>query len=837
MVMRNRFATHASLLLSATTLLLASSPALCDEPRVDLYGDPLPPKALVRLGTVRFRQNKEINSLVVSPDGKMLASGADFEIALWDLTTGKLLRNIQSQGPKCCALGFSADSKQLFGASLYLPVALNGAPPGYIKAWDSATGQELRDFKGHEEAVEAAGISADGKIIVSYARDASIRVWDTASGKQIRRFGAPEIHREMKRTIALSPNGQMFAFEHDESIRVIDVNTGKLLHKFPSPDWTSAVLFAPDSRSVILTQSDGIRAYDLTTGKKVAEREWEEQMLSGAGLLSPNEAGKLSALEGIVWTRPVGKLRLAIIGGFTAATFTPDGKVLIAADEDGHIKLWRTADGAEIEPAIAHDGSVTSGMFFRDGVTAATAGSDGTVRFWDARTGKQLARIDRKNGDGVFRLTASDREAIIYRDEAQQTIRILGLKTPQGLAVCADGSRWETPAVLMPCGTVFAGPRSSYQSYDIEFKDLQSGKEARALSGLKWKAGALAFSPDGRFAAIGGPNESLCLWDVQKAKRLIHFKDERKLLDVPGLNFEARTECVPTALTFSPDGRFLAAGITDQVVLWDIAVEKAIAVSAETRRPVRAIAFSPDGRLLASNGNGLEPIQILEAPTLSEITHFAPDHHEVNSLSFSPDGRRLLSASTDSTALIWDVVGLAGEAHAGEAELSRWQTERAWECLADPDTSKAWQAIRSLTLAPRQALPMLRERLRPTTAAPQRQLADWLSDLESPRFAARENASREIEKLGDCAEEDLRKLLTGNPAPEARRRAEVLLAKLWPAPAALRTYRALAVLEYVGSDEARTILADLAKGAANARFTREAKAALERLDRNPQRAK
>jgi HEAT repeat protein len=134
----------------------------------------------------------------------------------------------------------------------------------------------------------------------------------------------------------------------------------------------------------------------------------------------------------------------------------------------------------------------------------------------------------------------------------------------------------------------------------------------------------------------------------------------------------------------------------------------------------------------------------------------------------------------------------------------------------------------ALIVAPRQALPLLRERLRPAVPADPRRVARLIAELDSERFAVRENATRELERLGESALPALRKVLSDSPSAEVHRRVEQLLAK--PAGAdRLRDVRAVEALEHIGTSDAREVLQNLAKGTAEARLTREAKAALERL--------
>jgi hypothetical protein len=93
-----------------------------------------------------------------------------------------------------------------------------------------------------------------------------------------------------------------------------------------------------------------------------------------------------------------------------------------------------------------------------------------------------------------------------------------------------------------------------------------------------------------------------------------------------------------------------------------------------------------------------------------------------------------------------------------------------------------------------------------------------------------------LELLGEAAVPALRQALADAPSAEVQRRAEKLMDKLaGPTPQleTLRALRAVEALEQIGSAEARELLTALAKGMPEARFTRETKASLERLARQP----
>src|SRR5262249_39641605 len=143
---------------------------------------------------------------------------------------------------------------------------------------------------------------------------------------------------------------------------------------------------------------------------------------------------------------------------------------------------------------------------------------------------------------------------------------------------------------------------------------------------------------------------------------------------------------------------------------------------------------------------------------------------------------------------------------------------------------------RSLSAAaPALVLPLLREKLKPAQNSDEdtRRLSQQIAELESVQFKVREKASKDLSSGGAAAAVAPKHALEGDRTVEFRRRAEVLLSKLGEqadlTPEQRRQQRALAVLEFLGTAEARQLLDQLANGTPEAWLTQEAQAVRQRL--------
>jgi hypothetical protein len=268
-----------------------------------------------------------------------------------------------------------------------------------------------------------------------------------------------------------------------------------------------------------------------------------------------------------------------------------------------------------------------------------------------------------------------------------------------------------------------------------------------------------------------------------------------------------------------------------EIHLWDIATGKELhrfGRSSSGYGPV--VAFSPDGRTLVTADED-NRIRLWEVASGGERLRLAGHTGRVGSLLFAAHGRTLISTSSDTTALVWDLTGLRGQAPAADGKRTSRDLEDLWNALAGANAATAYQALWSLTGAPREAVAFLRERLRRVEPPEEKTLTKLVLDLDSPVFATRQRASAELSRLDRLAEPALRKALTGQPSSEMKQRVQQLLGQmeLILSGVQLRQLRAVEVLEQIGTPEARQVLQTLAQGAPEARLTQEAKASLDRL--------
>ena len=152
------------------------------------------------------------------------------------------------------------------------------------------------------------------------------------------------------------------------------------------------------------------------------------------------------------------------------------------------------------------------------------------------------------------------------------------------------------------------------------------------------------FSPDGKYIATIGLNNTILLWNAETG---IIYRT------LAGSKERIHSIC------FAPDNRSIySAGEDGSVSIWDPALLSKVAVVAGHNGPVKALALSRDGKFLASGGKD-EIIRLwnVKKDTLTLVYELSGHGKEITSLDFSPDCKRLASGSADKNLMVWEVAG------------------------------------------------------------------------------------------------------------------------------------------------------------------------------------
>ncbi|HTU21177.1 MAG TPA: WD40 repeat domain-containing protein [Gemmataceae bacterium] len=543
--------------------------------------------------------------------------------------------------------------------------------------------------------------------------------------------------------------------------------------------------------------------------------------------------------------------------------FSPDGKWMVLVDYDLKREICRGGTCG-----CAHTLHFREPVGGNDRWTVENAGPFGPIRF--SPDGKILAVAKRDQVQLLETATGKARRSLTVKEQPIRTYAGMEEKRDQlsqvvvDLAFAPDGKTlvtvsqevllviWESPV-----------PRSLFT-----FWNVATGKvleQVRGRSDGAWygaaRYGPVRFLPDGKavawennnrlvdlrsgrllFLALGAnPNwdpflsrdGKTCVWNSDKHSNYrVHRWDMTGTKELPALEGHRGPL---TALDVSPDGQTAAQAGSWALRLWDVTGKSLHVLRGHSER-VEAIAFSPDGKTLASGGYDGK-VYLWETLTGQARQQFRGHRGWVQSVSFSPTGRLLVSAGAfhgrdgkvENETYLWDVTGRCQSGQQKEPRFSSTALAGLWSDLAAEDAPKAFQAVWALVAAPQQSVALLRERLRP---ADDRQIIRCIAELDSDEFKVREQAHKFLENQGETAEFALRGALRETTSAEVRRRIHDLLEKLRKAslsPKSLQELRAVEVLEHIGTPEARNVIASLAKGAPQARLTREAKAALKRL--------
>jgi WD40 repeat protein len=497
-------------------------------------------------------------------------------------------------------------------------------------------------------------------------KDAStISIWDWRRGEQV---CPPIAHEKKVQSLAFSPVGRSILIGSSETAEVwgIDQGQARLETTISSPGFKAR--FSPTGEFILVTNHG--RLLDAKTGEEIRR--------------FPHVGSNLFF-----------------------ADFSPDESRVVTASPDRSARIWDLASG-ELLHSLPHDGQVLEARFSADGRLVATASPLGKARVWDGLTGRLLQEFDHGDEKVMQAAITADGRALVsvtwsgvYSWDLFSGIRIPHSYGPPTLRQVIHLS--EDPDLVL-ISSPFRGA-SVWRLKNAQPKS-QILRHPRATNmrphgDVVWKAG---FSPDGNQVISSGSDLAARLWNSYTSEQILPvFKweigwhagfspDQSEILVASqALNqidvFDAltgdeiltepiRSEGLPFFAAYSPkrnaEGDYL-------VVVAGIGSRAARLFNTRTGQPVGKplihhgagsfntnvlsdlrVMFGPNGEqeIVGTDDGTARLFAVPSGDLLLTLQGDEGHRYLLQSVRFDPvGGRRVVTASSDGTAIIWSVSG------------------------------------------------------------------------------------------------------------------------------------------------------------------------------------
>jgi WD40 repeat protein len=561
---------------------------------------------------------------------RFVSVSADKTAIIWDYKSGAAILTLSNPNLEINAAIFSPDGKRV----------ATGDNKGIVTVWDADNGTIIKEFPAHEGPVNWLDFDKDGVHFATAGADGKVILWDANTYANLH-------------TIHVQPDG-------------LPINV-------------SVVRFSPDGKKLASGDDDGFaRIWDVGTGEKLDEIKH-----------NPDE--------------PVRVLGLS---------FSPDGKRLATTGSDFAIVESSAVNGARISRLEGHSDWVYTVVFTNEPNVKQqrliSVSADRTLRVWDVNTGKPLLVVSGFVNQ-LYHVDLHPDQQHVLVSSADKSIYDINI-SPQGsrdlLAITDIPAEAET-IDYSPDGSRIA----TAGDVSLHFFDTHTGKLTLTTEPQDENLVSVDFSPDGKWVVAAGDYSAAYVFDTATGKVKTTFDDYespdananwatfapdskrvavagsdgrlyvfdsstgKTIYSVPGSDVEGATNVQVSTAEFTPNGKFLAAGINENdsdndsskvrhyIRIWDAATGqpvKTIEDRAVVTEYIWKIAISPDSSLMTvgfDESTGIVPIWNI-APGKDQwqkVKELKGNKGIVYTLDFSPDGKQLLTGSADKTLRLWDV--------------------------------------------------------------------------------------------------------------------------------------------------------------------------------------
>jgi RNA polymerase sigma factor (sigma-70 family) len=350
-----------------------------------------------------------VASVAFTPDGKSLvSSGWEGSLRVWNAATGEQRRQISPLGDELHMSGAGGNTHARMSVSpitgnsfankaaaltsdgkTLILAAWERSESKYsvkVRRWDRETGQELRGWSREIAKGLPAYLvlSPDGNRVACMtvgSLPGQVYLWESATGKKLSAIaGSYPAFSADGRLLATAPLGGRA--DEPGSFTLWDAAAAKELCSAKLPEGrVYRLLFSPDGR-MLVTASYGVPRANVSATVSVPTLIHLWPLLREESGKSAPRVGSPRLLAGGVPPRWKG-----------AWAFSPDGRTLAVAGDDGSVRLLETAGGNERGRFSRHKGDVMALSFAPDGLRLASGSRDTTILVWDVSGSLQGERL------------------------------------------------------------------------------------------------------------------------------------------------------------------------------------------------------------------------------------------------------------------------------------------------------------------------------------------------------------------------------------------------------------------------------------------------------------
>lgn len=599
-------------------------PAAGDRTAIDDQGDALPQGAMARIGTRRFRHGQRLSAMVYAPDGKTVATASqDRDIRIWDLSSGKVLKQWNATAREIVRLEYAAGGRTL----------LSESKDRELRLWDVASGRLL--FNNSMNDATRYVLGADGNQLIVWwqgqygGNKKSIEIIDTQSGQQSQLIETADLVYSLD----LGLDNRTLAAGVGKSVILFDITNGKLIKEFQGHSANvTALAISRDGQK--LASGGG---WTWSGEESEVIKKWRE---AAAG--KPIGQGASIILWDIAKQARDGQL-VGPMSAITALAFSPDGKILASGSGEGDssgmgttsgdtsVRVWDLQTKRETYALNGHKNVITGFLFGLGGARLISKSlgysTDDSVIVWDLTDGTRRRDISLSyhRGDACdFRLSPDGTKLALGGRNKPSVLYDLAANSEKVRLDGIQSEGWTEAIAFSPDNQTLA----LGEGYSVRFWDCQTGKNKDPFPGPVYRSRVLGFTPAGDL--LIGTSRRVLTTDLSNGFHTRELKEAENAL----------------CSSLSLDGRWLACGFEDKSIrVLDTASHESTP-RFELPEVPRYVAISRDGLLVVASGSSQDAaVYVWARNEADQPRRLDKILHQTPGLGLSDDGKLIVTAA------------------------------------------------------------------------------------------------------------------------------------------------------------------------------------------------